>query len=162
LKPTRIGAPIIRQMRDSRDPISSARIKLAGESTWRTASYSGNAVTGNSSFDENGDPVYPENALQLSVDLSQNGTFTATVRVKQGFAGAMQDVLDKILKASSGSIDIDQEYIDDTIKQLQERMDDEEYRLTQKESRLVAQFARLERTMALLQNQMAGLGMSTV
>ena len=69
--------------------ITSAEIKLSTESTYRDMTISGNIVTGDSSFDDNGDPMYPENALQLSIDVSQEGTFTATVRVKQGFTGAI-------------------------------------------------------------------------
>jgi flagellar capping protein FliD len=141
--------------------ITSARIKLSTEpeSAWRAATYSGNTVTGNSSFDENGDPLYPENGLQLSVDLSQSST--ATVRVKQGFAGALEDVLDRMLKTNTGSIDIDQEHIDDTIKSLQDRIDEEQTRLDQKQERLVAKFARMEKTLALLQGQMSALGLSS-
>jgi len=67
--------------------ITSAKIKLSTESTYRDATYSGNIVTGDSTFDDDGNPMYPENALQFSVDLSQDDTFTATVRVKQGFTG---------------------------------------------------------------------------
>jgi flagellar hook-associated protein 2 len=141
--------------------ITSARIKASSESTWRDATYSGNIVTGNSTFDDNSDPVYAENGLQLSVDLSQNGTFTATVRVKQGFAGAIEDVLDTMLKATTGSIQIDQEHVDDQIEDIQEKIELEEYRLTLRERRLVARFARLEKTLALLQSQMGALGMST-
>ena len=48
-----------------------------------------------SAYDDDNEPINPENGLQLSVDLSQDGTFTATVRVKQGFAGAMEDALDR-------------------------------------------------------------------
>jgi len=140
--------------------ITSAKIKLSSESTYRDATYSGNIVTGDSSFDDNGDPVYPENSLQLSVDLSQNGTFTATVRVKQGFTGAMEDVLDRMLKVTTGSIQIDQEHVGDTIKELQERIEIEEERLEDKEARLIIRFARLESTLTLLQNQLAALGLS--
>jgi flagellar hook-associated protein 2 len=140
--------------------ITGARIKLATESSYRDATYSDNIVTGNSSFDDNGDPMYPENGLALSVDLSQNKTFTATVRVKQGFTGALEDALDKMLKLTTGSINIDQEYVSATIKGLQERIELEESRLVQKETRLVNRFTRLERTLALLQNQMAALGFS--
>ena len=111
------------------------------------------------SFDDNGDPVYPENSLQLSVDLSQNGTFTATVRVKQGFTGVMEDALDRMLKVTTGSIQINQEHVADQIEYLQDKIELEEYRLTKREERLVARFARLERTLALLQNQMAALGL---
>lgn len=140
--------------------ITSAGIKLATESTYRDATYSGNIVTGNSSFDENGDPMYPENGLALSVDLSQNGTFTATVRVKQGFAGALEDALDKMLKVTTGSINLDQEYVTDNISNLEDKIQLEQDRLAKKQERLVARYARLEKTLALLQNQMAALGFS--
>ena len=141
--------------------ITGAKIKLSTESTWRDATYSGNVVTGDSTFDDNGDPVYPENGLQLSIDLSQDGIFTATVRVKQGFAGAIEDSLNNMLKATTGSIQIDQEHVDDQIKDIQEKIELEEYRLAVREQRLIARFARLERTLALLQNQMAALGFDT-
>lgn len=141
--------------------ITSARIKLSNESAYRNASYSGNIVTGNSSFDENGDPLYPENGLQLSVDLGQDGTFTATVRVKQGFTGAVEDALDRMLKATTGSMQIDQEHVSDIIKQIQDKILAEENRLVNVEARLVARFARLERMLALIQQQMNALGFST-
>jgi flagellar capping protein FliD len=140
--------------------ITSAGIKLSSESSYRDMTIDGNIVTGNSAFDDNGDPVYPENGLQLSVDLSQNGTFTATVRVKQGFAGTLEDALDRTLKATTGSIQIDQEHVQDQIEILQDKIELEEYRLTQREERLITRFALLEKTLTLLQNQMAALGFS--
>lgn len=141
--------------------ITSAKIKLSTESTWHDATYSGNIVTGNSTFDANGDPVYAENGLQLSVNLSQDGTFTGTVRVKQGFTGAMEDALDDILKATTGSLDINQEHMDDQIENLKDRIEFEEYRLTIKENRYIKQFSQLESTLALLQSQMSGMGFSS-
>jgi flagellar hook-associated protein 2 len=141
--------------------ITSAKIKLSTETSWRDATWSGNIITGDSTFNDNGGPVYPENSLQLSVDLSQGeGTYTATIRVKQGFTGAIEDALDRMLKRTTGSIDIAQEQMDDSLDELQDRIEGEEYRLTQREARLVARFARLEKTLALLQNQMAALGFS--
>ena len=140
--------------------ITSARIKLDDEQSWRDATFDGNIVTGDSTFDESGRPVNPENGLQLSVDLSQDGTFAAAVRIKQGFAGAMDDILDRILKATTGTLPLDQENANDQIENLQEQIDREENRLTQREQFLTAKFARLEKTLALLQNQMAALGMS--
>jgi flagellar hook-associated protein 2 len=139
--------------------ITGARIKLSSESTYRDATFSDNIVTGDSTFDNNSNAVYPENGLQLSVDLSQDGVFTATVRVKQGFAGAIEDALDNMLKATTGSVQIDQEHIDDQIEYLQDRIDVEQERLTRTEARLVARYARLERTLALMQNQLAALGL---
>ncbi|MBA7660396.1 hypothetical protein ES703_68398 [subsurface metagenome] len=138
--------------------ITSAKIKLSTESTYRDATYSGNVITGDSTFDDNGDPMYPENALQLSVDLSQDGTFTATVRVKQGFTGTIEDALDNMLKVTTGSIQIDQKHVDNQIEYLQEKIENEENRLTKREERLIGRFARLERNIALIQQQMGALG----
>ncbi|MBA7638739.1 hypothetical protein ES703_46395 [subsurface metagenome] len=137
--------------------IINAKIRLSSESAYRNAPFSGNIVTGDSTFDDNGDPVYPENGLQLSVDTSQDGTFIATVRVKQGFTGAIEDDLDRMLKTTTGSIQIDQERVKDTIENIQENIKLEERRLTQREERLIAQYARLEKTLTLLQNQMSTL-----
>ncbi len=140
--------------------ITSAKIKLAGETAYRNATVSGNIIIGESSFDNNGDPVRPENGLQLSIDLGHDGTFNASVQIKQGFTGAMADTLDKILKTSSGTIKIDEEHIKEQIDSLQDRMDQEQYRLDKKQEDLNARFARLEKTLTLLQNQMSGLGLS--
>ncbi len=138
--------------------ITSAKIKLSTESTYRDATYSSNIVTGDSTFDDNGDPMYPENALQLSVDLSQNGTFTTTVRVKQGFTGTIEDALDNMLKVTTGSIQIDQKHVDKQIEYLHDKIEYEENRLTKREERLIGRFARLERNIALIQQQMGSLG----
>lgn len=138
--------------------ITGARIKLSSESTYRDADYSGNIVTGAGSFDDNGDPVYAENGLQLSVDLSADGVYTATVRVKQGFAGRLEDQLDNMLSSTVGTLVIDQDRVEDQIESLQDKIEQEEERLSKREERLIAKFARLERTLALLQNQMAASG----
>jgi flagellar capping protein FliD len=140
--------------------ITSARIKLSTEATYRSATVKGNIVTGDSTFDSDGRPVNPENGLQLSVDLGQNGTFTATVRVKQGFAGAMADALDRILRTTTGTLQLDEDQANDQIERLQDRIDMEQQRLADREASLVAKFARLEKTLALLQNQMSALGMT--
>jgi flagellar capping protein FliD len=140
--------------------ITGARMKLASESTYRDATFSDNIVTGDSSFTSEGDAVYAENGLQLSVDLSQDGTFNATVRVKQGFTGAMENTLDTFLKATNGWLTLDQESVNTQIENLEDRIEVEEGRLSRTEERLVARYARLEKTLALLQNQMAALGMS--
>jgi len=94
----------------------------------------------------------------LSVDLSQNGTFTATVSVKQGFTGAIEDALDNMLKVTTGSIQIDQKHVDNQIEYLQEKIEIEENRLTKREERLIARFSRLEKNIALIQQQMSALG----
>lgn len=139
--------------------VVSAKIKLTSESTWRDAeTWAGNLVTFNSDFDDNGNPLYPENSLQLTVDLSVNNTFTATVRVKQGVAGALEDLLDTILEAN-GRLDISDEVLDDKIKQMESTIEREESRLEKVEARLIAKFARLEKTLTLLQQQYSTVNM---
>ncbi len=142
--------------------IESARIKLSSEneSAWRAATVSGNIVTGDSTFNSSGEPLHPENALQLSVDLTTAGPYTATVRVKQGFTGAIEDALDRMLKTTTGSIQIDQASAEDNIKGLQDKIDAEQVRLTQRQERLVAQYARLEKMLAAIQGQMSAFGLS--
>lgn len=135
--------------------ISIAKMKLSSESTYRDATIQGNIVTGDSAFSRNNEPINPENGLQLSVDLSHNGTFAATVDVKQGFVGALVDVLDRALKADTGTIELDLSQADDQIENLQEKMDQEQTRLDNKEASLKAKYARLEKTLTLLQSQFA-------
>lgn len=138
--------------------ITSAKIKLSTESTYRDMTVSGNMIIGNSSFDENGAPVYAENGLQLSVDLTTDDDYTATVYVRQGFAGKIEDKIDAMLKATVGSIIVDQDHVEDQLELLQDKIEDEQYRLGKREERLILQFARLEKMLALLQNQMAAAG----
>jgi len=159
---TTAGSYRVKVEYDASGAIYKAWIKLSTEddSQYREATISGNVITGNSTFDDNGNPVYPENALQVTAPTTgtPSSTIYATVRVKQGFAGAMEDILDRILKSSTGAMDIDQEHVEDQIEYLEDKIELEEYRLEQREARLVARFAVLERTLALLQNQMAALG----
>jgi len=137
--------------------ITSARIKLEDESTYRDATFAGNVIVGDSTFDDYGNAMYAENGLQLSVDLSQDGVFTATVRVKQGFAGATEDALDLVLKSTNGMLTLDQESTETRIENLEDDIAEEENRLERREARLVAQYARMEAMLTLLQRQSSAL-----
>ncbi len=139
--------------------ITSAQIKLKGESAYRDATISGNMISGNSTFTDNGTPMYAENGMFLSVDLSQDGTFNATVRVRQGFTGAMEDVIERFVKSTSGWLTLDQNSVDAQIRNLENRIAQEETRLSSVETRLITKYARLEKALTLLQNQMAALNM---
>ena len=140
--------------------ITSAKIKQEGETSYRDAINQGDTILGNSTFGEDGAPLYPENGLQLSVDRSQDGTFTAQVRVKQGFAGAMFDSLERMLDATTGTLPASRKNMDEQIQHLQDQITIETDRLSRQQTALVAKFARLESTLALLQNQMAALTMN--
>ncbi len=97
---------------DASGDISQAWIKLSTEddSQYREATIIGNVITGDSTFDDNGKPAYPENNLQVTAPTTwtPSSVIYATVRVKQGFAGAIEDALDNMLKAANGTIKIDQ------------------------------------------------------
>lgn len=118
----------------------------------------GNTVTCNSEFDDNGNPLYPENSLTFTVDLNQSGTLEATIYVKQGFAGTTKDALDDML-AYNGRVAISQKRIADYTDRLNEQIVTEQARLERYEDRLVLRFARLEKTLQMINQQMAGLNM---
>ncbi|MEN6334460.1 MAG: flagellar filament capping protein FliD [Phycisphaerales bacterium] len=141
--------------------ITGARIKSEDESTWRNATFGGNYVVGDSTFDEYNQPVHPENGLQLSVDLGQDGTFAAKVRVRQGFTGAMEKALESILDVTNGMLTFSQNEVQDQIDHLQDQIDREEDRLTSVEEQLTAKYARLEKALTLMQNQIAALNASS-
>ncbi|MHC4395218.1 MAG: flagellar filament capping protein FliD [Planctomycetota bacterium] len=142
--------------------VTDAEIKLSSESTYRTATWSGTLVTGDSTFDDDGRPLYPENSLQLSVvDLTSTGTFTGTVRVKQGMVGALEDFVDEILK-TDGRIDISKDILNDSIEQMEKTIEREENRLDGIEARLIAKFARLEKTLSLIQQQFSAASIFSI
>ncbi|MBW8039393.1 MAG: hypothetical protein FVQ85_05285 [Planctomycetes bacterium] len=146
----------------SSNAIDAVRIRLSGESTWRTgATWTGTGlITLDSTFDsDTGDPLYAENSLQLAMDLTNaDGTYTATVRVKQGMAGTLEDLLDEILEAD-GRLDVSTDILDHKITAMDRRIEYEEARLTKVETRLILKFARLEKTLALMQLQMSAVSM---
>ncbi len=160
---TTAGSYRIKVTYDASGNIETASIKLSSEndSQYRAATISGNIITGDSTFDINGNPVYPEHSLQLTAPTTgtPSSTIYATVRVKQGFTGAIEEVLDNMLKVTTGSIQIDQKHVDNQIKALQDKIDREETLLIKREERLVARFSRLEKNLALIQQQMSSLGL---
>ncbi|MFA5238927.1 MAG: flagellar filament capping protein FliD [Phycisphaerae bacterium] len=145
----------------SGNTITEAKIKLSTESTYRDATWSNNIITGDSTFDSNGNPVYAENNLQFTVDLDTDGTYGTNenpilVHVKQGFCGALEDMLAKILEPNN-SIELSKDTLDDAIEKMDTRIRNEQTRLEKEEQRLVEKYARLEKTLALIQQQMGAV-----
>ena len=143
--------------------ITSAQIKLSTESVYRNAvSWANGVITFDGSF-EDGRPVHPENGLQLSVDLSQpDGQYGTDenpiiVRVKQGVAGSLEDLLNGVLEAD-GRIDTSEDVLKERITRMETRIQNEEKRLEKAEERLVQKYARLEKTLAMMQQQMSAAG----
>ena len=160
---TTAGSYRIKVTYDASGNIDTASIKLSSEndSQYRAATISGNIITGDSTFDNNSNPLYPEHSLQLTAPTTgtPSSTIYATVRVKQGFTGAIEEVLDNMLKVTTGSIQIDQKHVDNQIKTLQDKIDREETLLIKREERLIARFSRLEKNLALIQRQMSSLNL---
>ncbi|MHC4132035.1 MAG: flagellar filament capping protein FliD [Planctomycetota bacterium] len=143
--------------------VTNAKIKLTSESEWRdiTPDDGSGVLRGDSTFDDNGNPLYPENSLVLTVDTTVgDGTYTATVSVKQGIFGALDDALEEILK-SDGNIDISIDNAQSRIRELEKKIISEEDRLEHVEERLVARFARLEKVLTEMQQQMSAVNMLT-
>jgi len=141
--------------------ITSAEIKLTTESEeqYRDAIIlKTNLIKGDDEFDDDGEPLYPENGLQITVELGTDGTFEAEVRVKQGCVGALEDLLVETVEVG-GRLDIAGDIIDDQIEAIGKRIVSEEARLENARQRLVEKFARLERTLAMLQEQLSAAGM---
>jgi len=139
--------------------ITSAQIKLSSESTYRNMSIDGNLIEGDDSFDDTGyNPVYAENGLFLNVDLSSDGDFTATLRVKQGLAGALEETLDDVIE-TDGRLDVSKESLQDQIDSLENTISKENQRLEDVEDRLIKKFARLEKALSNMQNQMNAVNM---
>ena len=89
----------------------------------------------------------PESALQITAisdGTSGIHTQTATVRVRQGFAGAIYDLMDDILDAETGAIASKKDYIQTTIEGLEDKIEQQEDRLETQEMYLRARFARME------------------
>lgn len=137
--------------------ITAARMKSSSDANWRSATVSGNSIIGNSQFDKDGRAINPENGLSLTAEYTGSGTLTATIRVKEGFAGNLESNLKEVLDSRSGVLKLNQKSITDSIKQLQDRIDREQTRLTNAETRLKARFSRMEAILAQLQQQQAAI-----
>jgi flagellar hook-associated protein 2 len=138
--------------------LTGAKIRQVGQTTWRDATVSGNVITGQSGFDDTGQPLYPENGLAITADYSGSGTITATVNVKEGFAGTLQDMLNKTLEASDGTLTLDQQQASDEVASLQTLIDNENDRLSKLQTTLTDKYARLEQLLAQMQQQQQAVG----
>ncbi len=131
--------------------ITAARVRRPGESTWRTdVTIAGNIIT----FTDNS-----ELGLQLVIDLagqpagSGPTAYTADIRVKQGFAGELDQLLDDMLDVIDGSIASKEDQISDAIDLIDKNIETQQIRLAAKEEVLLAKYARMEMLLAQLDAQ---------
>jgi flagellar hook-associated protein 2 len=161
-KYTTAGVYNVEVQLDASNEIISAKIWGEDETIAdaRDATFDGNVITGDSTFDSQGFPVYDENNLYFTIDLSQGvGIYTAVLTVKQGFAGALDESMDDMLDSVDGRVPISISSISDKMSNLDDLIEIEQTRLATSELRLINKFARLEKLLSLIQQQMGGLMM---
>lgn len=66
--------------------ITAAQIKTTTEETFRDALIISDTIKGLMDQDERGRYLYPENGMELDIDLSQSGTFASVITVVNGFS----------------------------------------------------------------------------
>jgi flagellar hook-associated protein 2 len=123
------------------------RTKGEGEGDWRVATVEGSNITGQIGNPERGLSV------TVSVDPAEAGGEhwqTAEIRVQQGFAGELYDLVDGLLNQVDGAFTIKQERYQDAIDRIDRQIDIKQGMLEQKEERLKARYARLEAVLARL------------
>lgn len=138
---------------DGSGALVSARIKLTteGASAWRNATVEDNLIVGS----EDG----PEKRLQLTVAYEGNAQETAQVRVRQGFTGRLNDLIDDLLDSQEGSLTLSQNRLTTSMDNIDKKIEAQNVRLEKMEETLRLKYAKLEQTLTLLQNQTAGLTM---
>ncbi|MBN1818548.1 MAG: flagellar filament capping protein FliD [Sedimentisphaerales bacterium] len=158
------GSYYVKVIIDGAGTITSAKIWSDGQTEAdardATIDNDNDTITGSIALTGSNKYLYGENNLQFTVDTTNVGqTLTATIDVKQGFAGAVYDIVETMLNSVNGSVPVSQDALQDTIDNHNARIEREETRLEKIEERLIAQYARLERNLQMINQQMAGLNM---
>ncbi len=141
--------------------ITSAKMKLAseGDSQWRDAVISDtNEAYGSMKTDSQNRYKYPEAALTFTTALgTADGTYTAKINVRQGFAGKVFEETKDMLDATDGTVTLVKDGFETRIKNYDDRIEEEQERLKTYEDNLVQKYARLEKNLALIQQQLGAL-----
>lgn len=123
---------------------SDTGVDVAGTINSHTATGSGQYLTGASGYDEEG--------LKLKVTATSTGSH-GSVTLTIGVADQLANRLDYLTDTYSGPISLKQEGLEDTIDDIDERIEAMEDRLTLEEERLREQFTAMEQVLSQLQVQ---------
>ncbi|KPK86771.1 MAG: hypothetical protein AMJ81_00475 [Phycisphaerae bacterium SM23_33] len=123
--------------------IQAARIKGADESEWRSMDVDGNTLLGAA-----GNPEVGLELTAVSDGTPGEHTQSAQVRVRQGFAGALYDILQDVLDATDGAVTLKKGALQQTIEEIDRKIETQQQRLEAQEQRLREQYARLEAILA--------------
>ncbi len=109
------------------------------------ATIDGNYVVGKSGNNESG--------LQLLVDTSSDGTYSAEIRLLQGITPALDDKIDDLLNSDTGPLNVLIDNYNGIISNIDEKIDREVDKIKAVEDRLKDQFTRMETMVSKLQMQ---------
>jgi len=135
---------------DGGGTLTAGRIRLLGESTWRSMTVDGSYLIGASGNSED------SLAIRAIWD-GASGTQSAEVRVRQGFAASLEDAMDEMLDSQTGVLQLEEQHNQSRIEVIDENIVREEARLELVENRLKQQFTRLERLLAEIEALSASL-----
>ena len=119
-------------------------VLTGGTINGHAATVDGNTLTGTS--------CNPEYGLAVQINPA-DGTYTGTVRLKQGVNGQLSDKLDDLLSASSWPVNILINNYTDIIGNIDNKITQEQNRIDAYRQRLTTQFSQLEAVMAQLNDQ---------
>lgn len=125
--------------------ISQARLRLAGDSEWETATFSGNLIHG----------VDGSSLEDLNLTANWDGVSTvqaAQVRVKRGFAGEAYNRVGDLLDSDTGRLPIIRDRFASSISLMDKKIEAQQTRLDKYQTSLKEKYARLERTLAELES----------
>jgi flagellar hook-associated protein 2 len=130
--------------------ISSARMRVKGQTNWSSATVKGNVISGEAGT--------PEAGLFVTANWDGVSTIqTADITVRQGMATQMSNSLSQTLDATTGSLAMWKKGMDDQIKSLNSNISDMQKRLDQEQQDLQDQFVRMETMLAQLDEQLQAI-----
>lgn len=135
---------------DGGGTVTAGRIRLSGESVWRSMTVDGNyliGVSGNS-----------EDSLAIrAIWDGASSTQSAEVRVRQGFAASLEDALEGMMDSETGVLELEEGHNRSLIDSIDDSIEREEARLAIIENRLTQQFSRLEALLSEMESLSASL-----
>ena len=104
------------------------------------ATINGNYIVGQSGYSEAG--------LQLLVDTSSDGTYSAEIRLLKGITNELNDRLDDILKEKTGPLNVLIDNYNEIIENMDKKIEREQIRIESLKNRLIQQFTAMEDMLA--------------
>ena len=91
-----------------------------------------------------GQTGYPEAGLQLLVDTSTDGTYSAEIRLLEGITNSLDDKLTDLLQENTGPLNVLINNYNDIIEDMDKKIANEELRIENMKNRLIQQFTAME------------------